>query len=110
MGTCSNRVIGRVKLVLIVFSLILLHGVSEAFAQDTAQGAHIFKNAACNLLTQVLTQHFGSMLTILAGTFAIISSVVGSFRMAWVLVFVSVGIFIFPNIVEIFFPDISQGC
>jgi hypothetical protein len=80
---------------------------SPVFAQE---GGEIFRKAACNLLTQVLTEHFGSMLTILAGTFAIISSVIGSFRMAWVLVFVSVGIFIFPNFVETFFPEISRGC
>ncbi|HMO17834.1 MAG TPA: hypothetical protein PKA63_06935 [Oligoflexia bacterium] len=73
----------------------------EASAQ---QGSEIFKNAACNLLGPVLTEHFGAMITVLAGAFAIISSVVGSFRMAWVLVFVSVGTFIFPELVEVFFP------
>jgi hypothetical protein len=90
-----------------IISLILVGLPSDVMAQ---QGGEIFQKAACSLLTQVLTEHFGSMLTVLAGTFAIISSVVGSFRMAWVLVFVSVGIFIFPNLVETFFPEISQGC
>lgn len=68
------------------------------------QGGQIFKEHACNLLDEVLTQDFGSMLTVLAGLFAIVSSVVGAFRMAWVLVFVSVGIFIFPKIVSMLFP------
>jgi hypothetical protein len=105
----SNVYFEKLKCVSYHFFLsIIIFGFStEVFAQ---QGGDIFEKAACNLLTQVLTEHFGSMLTVLAGTFAIISSVVGSFRMAWVLVFVSVGIFIFPNLVETFFPSISPGC
>jgi hypothetical protein len=102
------RIVNNMYAGFIYTVLMVILGFSDAaLAQE---GAEIFRNSACNLLTQVLTQHFGSMLTILAGTFAIISSVVGSFRMAWVLVFVSVGIFIFPNFVEVFFPDITPGC
>ena len=81
------------------FLLVLL--VSDVHAQ---QGGKIFETAACNLLGQVLTQNFGAMLTVFAGLFAIISAVVGSFRMAWVLVFVSAGIYIFPEFVELLFP------
>lgn len=89
-----------------IFFLITLFSF-DAYAQ---QGGEIFKTSACNLLTQVLTEHFGSMLTVIAGTFAIISSVMGSFRMAWVLVFISVGIYVFPQFVKIFFPEIAPGC
>ncbi len=90
------------KLVLILVFLLL--ATSNAYAQ---QGGEIFKDAACNLLDQVLTKDFGSLLTVLAGLFALVSSVVGAFRMAWVLVFVSVGIYIFPKFVEMLFP---LGC
>ena len=74
--------------------------IGEAHAQ---QGGKIFETAACNLLNQVLAKNFGAMLTVFAGLFALISAAVGSFRMAWVLVFVSTGIFIFPRIVELLF-------
>lgn len=88
----------------VVFLFIFLFSGS-AFA---ATGSDIFKNAACNLLDEVLTKDFGSLMTILAGLFAIFSAIVGSFRQAWVLVFVSVGIYIYPHIVDRFFPDL--GC
>lgn len=88
----------------IIFIVVICLTSTPAFCQ---QGGQIFKTAACNLIDQVLTKDFGSLLTVLAGLFAIVSSVVGAFRMAWVLVFVSVGIFIFPKIVTMFF---SLGC
>lgn len=87
-----------------ILGLIVLFLAEPASAQ---QGGQIFKDAACNLLSQVLTKDFGAMLTVLAGLFALISSVVGAFRMAWVLVFVSVGVFIFPKFVYVLFPDLN---
>lgn len=87
-----------------LLGLFVLFSAEPVAAQ---QGGQIFKDAACNLLSQVLTKDFGAMLTVLAGLFALISSVVGAFRMAWVLVFVSVGIFIFPKFVYVLFPDLS---
>lgn len=87
-----------------IYAALFVFLSSPAHAQ---QGGAIFKNAACNLVDQVLTQDFGSLLTVLAGIFALVSSVVGAFRMAWVLVFVSVGIYIFPKFVEMLFP---LGC
>lgn len=95
------------KRTILKFSISVLVAAfsSSAFA---ATGGDIFKNAACNLLDQVLTKDFGALMTVLAGLFAIFSAIVGSFRQAWVLVFVSVGIYIYPDIVEKFFP--SLGC
>ncbi len=87
-----------------IFLTVLFATSTACFAQD---GAGIFEKAACNLLDQVLAKNFGSMITVVAGVIAIISSVVGSFRTAWVLVFVSVGIYIFPSIVKIFFPNLA---
>lgn len=89
---------------LCIFLVVLFSTSTICFAQD---GAGIFERAACNLLDEVLAKNFGSMITVVAGVIAIISSVVGSFRTAWVLVFVSVGIYIFPSIVKIFFPNLS---
>ena len=86
------------------YLLLVLIVHEPAYAQ---QGGTIFKDAACNLLDQVLTKDFGALLTVLAGLFALVSSVVGAFRMAWVLVFVSVGIYIFPKLVTMVFP---LGC
>jgi len=85
--------------------LILSLLIEPAFAVG---GGDIFKAAACNLLDNVLTKDFGALMTVLAGVFAIFSAIVGSFRNAWILVFVSVGIYIYPAIVSKFFPDL--GC
>ncbi len=87
-----------------ILGLIVLFVAEPVAAQE---GGEIFKKAACNLLSEVLTKDFGAMLTVLAGLFALLSSVVGAFRMAWVLVFVSVGIFIFPKFVYVLFPDLN---
>ena len=62
-----------------LLGLLILFAAEPVSAQ---QGGQIFKDAACNLLSQVLTKDFGAMLTVLAGLFALISSVVGAFRMA----------------------------
>ena len=88
-------------------NLGILFAVLVSTNAQAQQGGVIFKDAACNLLVQVLTKDFGALLTVLAGLFALVSSVVGAFRMAWVLVFVSVGIYIYPKIVDMLFP---LGC
>lgn len=94
------------KIVKLSFLVFLVLFSSNAFA---ATGGDIFKNAACNLLKQVLTKDYGALMTVLAGLFAILSAIVGSFRQAWVLVFVSVGIYIYPTIVGKFFPSLGCG-
>ncbi len=93
----------------IYYFFVVMAICSVASSVSAQQGAEIFKNSACSLLGEVLTKDFGSLLTILAGVFAIFSAIVGSFRNAWILVFVSVGIYIFPGIVEKFFPSLSCG-
>ena len=92
-----------VKISVLIFLIMFS---SNVFA---ATGGDIFKNAACNLLKQVLTKDFGALMTVLAGLFAILSAIVGSFRQAWVLVFVSVGIYVYPYIVGKFFPSLGCG-
>lgn len=83
---------------LYVLALVILFLAEPASAQ---QGGQIFKDAACNLLTQVLTRFWcdvnGISRSICASKFCC------TFRMAWVLVFVSVGIFIFPKFVYVLF-------
>lgn len=90
------------KLFFVVLGIVLISGTANA------DGEGIFKDAACNLLDQVLTKDFGALMTVLAGVFAIFSAIVGSFRNAWILVFVSIGIYIYPAIVSKFFPGL--GC
>ncbi len=68
-------------------------------------GAQIFSQAACGILFEVLAKDFGGMLTVIAGSLAILASVTGSFKGAWALVFVSVGAFVYPHTVSILFPD-----
>ena len=81
--------------------LLLTVFAGEAFA---ATGDQIFKTATCNLLDDVITKDFGAMITVLAGSLAILASVMGSFKGAWVLLFVSVGCYVLPETVDVLFP------
>ena len=81
--------------------------VEPVFAQATGDG--IFKDAACGILDKVLAKDFGGLLTVIAGSLAILASVTGSFRGAWALIFVSVGSFVFPNLVDALFPGMCGG-
>jgi hypothetical protein len=74
---------------------------SVAMAQT---GGEIFEQSACGILGDVLAADFGAMITVIAGSLAILASVTGSFRGAWALLFVSVGSFIFPDTVKLLFP------
>jgi hypothetical protein len=111
MSVINNKWVERVKRMKIVkssynYNFLYTLGLLFLLVTDVQaqQGGKIFETAACNLLGQVLTQNFGAMLTVFSGLMALFSAVVGSFRMAWVLVFVSVGIYIFPRFVELLFP------
>lgn len=65
-----------------------------------ASGDGIFKEAAFNIVCKVLPERFGAMLSAFAGIFALVSAVVGNFRGAWALVFVSVGCYIAGDMVN----------
>ncbi|MCB0323775.1 MAG: hypothetical protein KDD69_09390 [Bdellovibrionales bacterium] len=91
---------------LFLVGLTLLHAATTGSAY-AAEGSGIFEDAACTLLDDVLTKDFGATLSAIAGLLAIMASVVGSFKAAWALVFVTVGTFIFPNIVGEMF---TLGC
>lgn len=90
----------------ILFSVFLLIFVEPVFAQT---GGEIFKDAACGLLGKVLTKDYGGLLTMIAGSLAILASVTGSFKGAWALVFVSVGSFVFPHTVDLLFPGMCPA-
>ena len=84
----------------------ILFFTQPALAQ--VAGEQIFAQAGCGILFRVLAEDFGGMLTVIAGSLAILASVTGSFKGAWALVFVSVGSFVFPHTVSILFPDMCQ--
>jgi len=93
----SLRISGLLLLTICFFSNL-------AMAQT---GGQVFQQSACAILDRVLAQDFGALITVIAGSLAIIASVTGSFRGAWALIFVSVGSFIFSDIVHLLFP---LGC
>ena len=63
-------------------------------------GEGIFKEAAFNIVCKVLPERFGAMVSGFAGIFALVSGVMGNFRGAWALAFVSVGCFIAGDMVN----------
>ena len=86
---------------------LISFGVSElALAQE---GAEIFQQASSNLACQVMPGKFGAMVSAFAGMFAIVSAATGSYRGAWMLLFVSIGAFIFKELIQILFPN-SANC
>lgn len=90
------------------FSSLLLLSICCFSNLAVAQtGGEVFRLSACSMLENVLANDFGALLTVIAGSLAIIASVTGSFRGAWALIFVSVGSFIFSDIVHLLFP---LGC
>lgn len=91
------------SLLILAFLLIF---VEPAFSQT---GGEIFKDAACGLLEKVLAKDYGALLTMIAGSLAILAAVTGSFKGAWALVFVSVGSFVFPHTVGLLFPGMCKG-
>lgn len=101
-----NNIMKNYKTYRLLFASLAVILISSTVNAET--GSEIFRTAACNLLDNVLTKDFGALMTVLAGVFAIFSAIVGSFRNAWILVFVSVGIYIYPTIVARFFPHL--GC
>lgn len=105
---CFSRVeIAAIAVFSCVFVLLFVD------AAHAATGDKIFKDAACTLLEDVLTSSdkgfFGAMLTVIAGSLAILSSVMGSFKGAWVLLFVSVATYLAPATVAVLFPDLCGG-
>ncbi len=92
--------------IVFVLSLLVVH-LSFGSIAFAASGDQIFDQAACTLLDAVLTSNFGAMITVIAGALAILASVMGSFKGAWALLFVSVGCFIYPELVKVLFGGLS---
>ncbi len=74
---------------------------------SAAEGGDIFREYACKLYSDVLEHNFGAMITVVTGALAIIASIVGSFKGAWALLFVSVGCFIAKTLVQVLFPGME---
>lgn len=94
-------------LFMIFGAVLLMHGLEESVLAQTGEG--IFDTAACTLGQEVLTKEYGAMLSAIAGLLAIMASVMGAFKAAWSLVFVTVGTFTFPQIVSELFT-IKEEC
>ncbi|MBP9837439.1 MAG: hypothetical protein KBC84_01865 [Proteobacteria bacterium] len=93
-------------LLVAVYSVFIIASSNLCLAET---GGEIFKDAATTLACKVMPGKFGAMLSVFAGIFAIVAAATGSYRGAWALLFVSVGAFIFKEIVKILFND-SIGC
>ena len=90
----------------LVIAMVLVNSawIDIAAAQT---GGEVFKKYACSILGNVINGDFAAMITAITGVLAIIAAAAGSFKGAWALVFVSCGAFIFPALVETFFPNLS---
>jgi hypothetical protein len=83
-----------------IFSVMVVAVFVLSEPAFAASGDGIFKEAAFNIVCKVLPERFGAMLSAFAGIFALVSAVIGNFRGAWALVFVSVGCYIAGDMVN----------
>lgn len=91
----------------IYFFAVVLWNLALTEPAMAAQGGTIFRAFACALLEKVLQEDFGAAVTAVTGFLAIVAAAAGSFRGAWACVFVSVGCFVYPGLVGVFFPDLE---
>ena len=99
-----NKKISQHRLIVgsVIAILTVLVVVEPTFAQT---GGQIFKDAASDIACKVMPKKFGAMISGFAGIFALISAATGSYRGAWALLFVSIGAFLFPEIIQILFSS-----
>jgi hypothetical protein len=103
---CARKLSQHSSCLVLVLGIVVFH-LSFGSLAFAASGEQIFDDAACTLLDAVLTANFGAMITVIAGALAILASVMGSFKGAWALLFVSVGCFIYPELVKVLFSGLS---
>ncbi len=86
-----------VLLALMVCTILVMDHYAYAAFDETR-----YKTICSRVLT-LLEGKFGAMLTAATGVGAVVSAALGSFKMAWGLVIVSVGCFIAKGYVALFF-------
>lgn len=72
----------------------------------SAQGV-TFKQAAQRIAGEVAGGAFGAMVVAITGILAIVSAVTGSYKGAWAVLYVSIGLYILKELVKILFPGIA---
>ncbi len=66
-----------------------------------------FIAAAKQIVDEVAVGGFGAMVVAITGILAIVSAVTGSYKGAWAVAYVSVGLYILKELVRLLFPAIG---
>lgn len=105
-SSASLQIVGALALVLILGHLV------PALAQPNpggggagGDGGDIFAKAAKTIVGEIATGAFGAMATVVTGALAIVAAITGSYRGAWAILFVSIGLFILEPLCKLLFPS-----
>lgn len=91
--------IGRTKR----FALFTLTALLLPLSAEAQQGPRTFAAAAKEITGPVAGGSFGAMVVAITGVLAIVSAVTGSYKGAWAVLYVSVGLFILKDLVRLLF-------
>ena len=98
------------SLLVIAGFVLLVAGLHQGAYADSASSCQDgdFGECACDILHDLMDKNFGAMLTVITGALAIVLSILGVYKGAWAVLFVSVGCFISEQLIKGFFPGV--GC
>ena len=96
-------------------AIVLGMSATTAFAQPNpgggggnGDGGQIFRGAARTIVDDIATGAFGGMATAITIALAIVAAVTGSYRGAWAVLFVSIGLFVLQPLCALLFPGTFQ--
>lgn len=90
----------RVVLFLYASLVVLL---APTFVSSVSAQARTFKDAAIQIVDEVAIGGFGAMVVAITGLLALVAAVTGSYKGAWAVLYVSVGLYILRELVELLF-------
>ena len=83
--------------------LTVLVGPAFVYSVEAQQGPRTFKDAAKQIVDDVAPGAFGAMVVAITGLLALVAAVTGSYKGAWAVLYVSVGLYILRELVELLF-------
>lgn len=96
-------------LALAIVAVVVLSNTDSAFAVGDCDTGSIqqgdFKAAMLCVTGKISQGYFGAMATAITAALAIIAAITGSFRGAWAVMFVSVGLYVLDPLVKLFFGN-----
>ncbi len=84
-------------------AVISILTADSAYAQVAGEVV-TFKSAAQQIVDKVAVGAFGAMATAITAALAIVAAITGSYKGAWAVLYVSIGLFILKPLCQLLFP------